>query len=267
MAKTFGPTEPSRPTVKRLYALTGNRCAFYDCPTRLVDKATGSVVGQVCHIKGEKPSAPRYDSTQTDLERHGFDNLIVLCNIHHKVIDDNWQTYPIDRLLKMKADHESRLEGKEPIDEEVSDLFSSAPSIFVVQHGSVIHTANQTGGQVAHSITNNYYDLPKHVTSPMGLNRSMPGNNPPLSEQAITLLRQAAEGDGSIMVIKADAGLAILADHRQVNEMGNARSEALYRQIVETLRTSALITQTDSYKGVVVYKITQAAFELVDAMK
>ena len=160
MGKQSGPTEPSRPTVKRLYALTGNRCAFPSCPTRLVDKATGSVVGEVCHIKGEKPTAPRYDAAQTDLERHGFDNLIVLCNVHHKVVDDNHQDYPDERLLKMKTDHEARLEGKEPVDEQASEAFASAVTVYFVQHGSVIQTTNQTGGQAAHSITNNYYEAP-----------------------------------------------------------------------------------------------------------
>lgn len=263
MGKQSGPTEPSRPTVKRLYALTGNRCAFPGCSTRLVDKATGSVVGEVCHIKGEKPTAPRYDAAQTDPERHGFDNLIVLCNVHHKVVDDNKQDYPVERLLKMKADHEVRLEGKEPLDEEASEAFASAVTIYFVQHGSVIHTTNQTGGQVAHSITNTYV-LPAIPQ----LARMRVAGDPQLPQQAVQVLREAASGDGMILVIHADAGLAVLVNGKQANEMGNPRSEALYRDIVASLRSAGLITlmQTSgSYAEV--YKLTHAAFQLVDAMK
>jgi hypothetical protein len=267
MPKSSGPTEPPRPTVKRLFALSGNRCAFPGCQTRLVDKATGSVVGQVCHIKGEKPSAPRYDSAQTDLDRHDFENLILLCNVHHKVIDDNSQAYPVERLLKMKGDHEGRLDGKEPVDEQTSDAFASAASIYFFQNGSVIHTTNQMGGQAAHSITNNYYETPKHGIQPIESGRRLVQRDPRLTDQALELLQQAANGDGSIVLINADAGLAILVHDRQANEMGNARSEALYRQIIEYLCSAGLITLTQTAGHVVVYKLTHSAFELIDGLK
>ncbi len=263
MGKQSGPTEPSRPTVKRLYALTGNRCAFPGCTTRLVDRATGSVVGEVCHIKGEKPTAPRYDAAQTDLERHGFDNLIVLCNVHHKVVDDNHQDYPDERLLKMKSDHEARLEGKEPVDEQASEAFASAVTVYFVQHGPVIQTTNQTGGQVAHSITNTYV-LPAIER----LGRTKVAGDPQLPQQAVQLLREAANGDGMILVLHADAGLAILVNGKQANEIGDPRSEALYRDIVESLRSAGLITLTQTSGSYAeVYKLTHAAFQLVDAMK
>jgi hypothetical protein len=166
MAKASGPTEPSRPTVKRLFALSGNRCAFPECSTRLVERDTGSVVGEVCHIKGEKPTAPRFDQAQSNEERHGFGNLILLCNVHHKVIDDNPQTYPIERLLKMKEDHETRLEGKEPVDEKTAETFVSAAVTYFIHQGSVIHSPNQSGGQVAHTITN-YYQAPNPDDEPV----------------------------------------------------------------------------------------------------
>jgi hypothetical protein len=243
--------------------LTGNRCAFSGCTTRLVDRATGSVVGEVCHIKGEKPTAPRYDAAQTDLERHGFDNLIVLCNVHHKVVDDNKQDYPVERLRKMKSDHEGRLDGKEPLDEQASEAFASAVTVYFVQHGSVIQTTNQTGGQVAHSITNTYV-MP--VVGQLG--RTKVAGDPQLPQQAVQMLRDAANGDGTILVLHADAGLAVLVNGKQANEMGNPRSEALYRDIVESLRSAGLITLTQTSGSYAeVYKLTSGAYHLVDAMK
>ena len=68
---------PTEATLKKLVAVSGNRCAFPKCSTPLVDPQSGSIVGEVCHIKGEKPGAARYDSNQSNKERHGFDNLIV----------------------------------------------------------------------------------------------------------------------------------------------------------------------------------------------
>jgi hypothetical protein len=156
MARSKPPKAPSRPTVKRLFALSGNRCAFPGCPTPLVDRHTGSVVGEVCHIKGEKPSAPRYDLAQDDRDRHGFENLVLLCNVHHKVIDDGPGEFPVDRLVTMKQQHETRIDGKEFVDDATTKTFASAAMKFFMIDKSVIQAANITGGQVAHTITNNY---------------------------------------------------------------------------------------------------------------
>src|SRR6185437_2919073 len=118
MSDGASPKSPSRPTQKRLFALSGNRCAFPDCPTPLTDRTpTGSVVGEVCHIKGEKPTAPRYDKNQSDEARHGFENLILLCNVHHKIVDDNVEEYSVDALTAMKERHETKLDGKESVDD------------------------------------------------------------------------------------------------------------------------------------------------------
>src|ERR1700677_888475 len=160
MSTTPGPKSPSRPTFKRLFGLSGNRCAFPDCSTRLVDRATGSIVGEACHIKGEKPTAARYDANQTNAERHDFENLILLCGCHHKVIDDNAATYTLELLQQMKKDHEARFDGKEAVSEEDAERFASAAT-YIIEHGSLIIASNITGGQVAHSITNNYIQTPQ----------------------------------------------------------------------------------------------------------
>jgi len=82
-------------------------------------------VGEVCHIKGEKPTAPRHDATQDNETRHGFDNLILLCNVHHKIIDGNEDDYPVPVLLQMKCEHESKFECDECVDDQLSDAFVS----------------------------------------------------------------------------------------------------------------------------------------------
>lgn len=67
-------------TIKRLFALSGNRCAFPGCFNSLVDPP-GKVTGRICHIRGRNTGGQRFDATQTDTERHGFDNLLLLCSI------------------------------------------------------------------------------------------------------------------------------------------------------------------------------------------
>ena len=68
---------PSTPAVKRLFAVSGNRCAFPNCPLPLVDQASGEVLGEICHIQARSPNGLRYNGDQSDADRHGFDNLIL----------------------------------------------------------------------------------------------------------------------------------------------------------------------------------------------
>jgi hypothetical protein len=95
---------PRTPTVKRLFAVSGNQCAFSKCTQTLIEGET--VTGKICHIKGKKKGGARYDETQTDEERHAFENLILMCGRHHDVIDDDEEAYTVERLIRMKADHE-----------------------------------------------------------------------------------------------------------------------------------------------------------------
>jgi hypothetical protein len=97
----------------RLASLSGNECAFPGCTAPIFDTSHGAMVGQVCHIKGKKPGSARYDPNQTEEERDAFDNLILMCSPHHKIIDDptTRDAFPVDMLLGYKIDHESRFKN------------------------------------------------------------------------------------------------------------------------------------------------------------
>jgi hypothetical protein len=96
---------PSDTTIKKLFALSSNRCAFPGCPNHLIDPS-GALLGRVCHIRADSPGGKRYDPNQTEAERQGFTNLIVLCANHHIVIDDDDITYTVAVLEDMKQRHE-----------------------------------------------------------------------------------------------------------------------------------------------------------------
>ncbi|GAA5148717.1 hypothetical protein GCM10023213_45370 [Prosthecobacter algae] len=87
-----------------------NRCAFDDCKISVVDFKTNTILAEVCHIHAQNPGGPRYDGTQTPEQRHGSDNLIILCSSHHKIIDspENEKIYTSDKLKEMKLNHEAR---------------------------------------------------------------------------------------------------------------------------------------------------------------
>lgn len=95
-------------TRKILWGRSGNRCSI--CKRELVVDATQnddeSVVGDECHIVSDKPSGPRYDSSFPALDHDGYSNLILLCRTHHKMIDDQGDTYTTHILRQMKVNHE-----------------------------------------------------------------------------------------------------------------------------------------------------------------
>ena len=62
--------------------------------------------GEVCHIKAQSTGGPRFDSKQSDEARHAFENLLLLCSVHHRIVDDRQDTYTVELLAEMKEMHE-----------------------------------------------------------------------------------------------------------------------------------------------------------------
>jgi len=105
--------------------MSGNKCAFPDCQNPIWTE-NGTLIGYMCHIEAHNPGGPRYNPTQTLAERDGFDNLLLLCGIHHPIIDNEYETYTVDVLKKMKADHEQKyVHGVEPTNEIIEKLLQA----------------------------------------------------------------------------------------------------------------------------------------------
>jgi hypothetical protein len=95
---------------KKLWARSGNLCSFPGCGQELApDRQANRVIGEEAHIKGEKPRAPRYDANQSDEERNGYSNRILLCPNHHTQIDAEPDVWTVERLLIMKREHERQI--------------------------------------------------------------------------------------------------------------------------------------------------------------
>ncbi len=138
--------EPSVKTARRLYAVSGNLCAFPNCPTPIVDPASGVIIAEICHIRAYSPGGPRYGDSLPEDQRNEFENLILLCSVHHKIIDSDPGTYSVERLQEMKAAHEEKYKnGAVASDELVRKLLMA-----IMVSGSVVTSHNQSGGQTAH---------------------------------------------------------------------------------------------------------------------
>lgn len=95
-------------TRKILWGRSGNRCAI--CKHELVVEATPqddeSVVGEECHIISPQGKGPRHDPKCPKEMLDSYENLILLCRIHHKMVDDQNDTYNVEILRQMKRNHE-----------------------------------------------------------------------------------------------------------------------------------------------------------------
>jgi len=92
-------------TLKRLFGLSGNKCAFPGCNKLLVNTKNAKD-SNICHIEAANEEGERYNPDMTDEQRADYPNLILLCIQHHDETNDV-EKYPVHVLQKMKQDHES----------------------------------------------------------------------------------------------------------------------------------------------------------------
>lgn len=94
-----------------LWGRAANRCAFPDCKQQLVVESTDTddetVVGEECHIVAQSKNGPRGESLLAEDQRDKYANLVLMCAVHHKVIDDQPIEYTVDRLREIKRLHET----------------------------------------------------------------------------------------------------------------------------------------------------------------
>jgi hypothetical protein len=101
----IGARKYTTSTLKRLFALSGNQCAFPNCHVPLVNNKN-ALDSNICHIEAAQEGGERYNPLMTDEERADYENLILLCRQHHDETDDVLK-YTVDVLKAMKRNHES----------------------------------------------------------------------------------------------------------------------------------------------------------------
>lgn len=98
----------SNKTRKILWSRSGNRCAMCQIEIVLEQNEHGKNlnIGQECHIISQKPNGPRH-LYEYNKDYDSYDNLILLCANHHRTIDELWEQFPIELLVKIKVNHEN----------------------------------------------------------------------------------------------------------------------------------------------------------------
>lgn len=114
-------------TIKRLYSLSGNRCAFPGCPVKFLNWEDDVNFSNICHIEDANPNthkADRFNPNMTAKERADYNNLILLCPNHHIETNDP-QKYTVSSLRKMKREHEKKMD----ILQSGENLIAKYPSV------------------------------------------------------------------------------------------------------------------------------------------
>jgi len=134
-----GSRNYSQLTIKRLYSLSGNQCAFPSCSSTFTSPENDTNLSNICHIAGAEKGGERYDPKMTDKERASYNNLILLCANHH-IITNDVSKYTVSSLKLMKQNHEKDILKKIG----TTDILNKYPSSLavVINHISSINIDN-----------------------------------------------------------------------------------------------------------------------------
>lgn len=147
-------------TRKILWARSGNRCAV--CKRELVIDATAyddeSVIGDECHIISGQANGPRFDPAFPQEKIDAYSNLIILCRTHHKMVDDQKDTYTTAILRQMKTNHE-KAQTKVSSSPKIKRLKENIPS-FLTRLTSGKEVLNLVDGSCASDTS--YDELETH---------------------------------------------------------------------------------------------------------
>ncbi len=96
-----------------LWAISAGRCQYEGCNKVLhrdiLTKRTYNSA-YIAHIVADKPNGPRGDAKRSNLLCNDINNLMLLCDKHHRLIDkEDVEGHPESRLIEMKRKHEERI--------------------------------------------------------------------------------------------------------------------------------------------------------------
>jgi hypothetical protein len=101
-------------TRKLLWGRSGGRCAI--CKQELIVSATSedseAIVGDECHIISGETNGPRHDPSYPAEKIDSYENLVLLCRVHHKMADDQSSTFTTEILRQIKNNHEILVASK-----------------------------------------------------------------------------------------------------------------------------------------------------------
>lgn len=138
-----------------VWVRSGGRCQYRGCNKVLhTDILTKRNFNQsyIAHIVADKPLGPRGDILRSSLLADDIDNLMLMCDTHHRLIDKvDVVGHPESLLLEMKREHEARINNATNIQPDRSS--------YVVTYSANIgmHTPNVSFQIVSKYLLPEYY--------------------------------------------------------------------------------------------------------------
>ena len=145
----------SAKTKNLLLVKSGGRCEYKGCNKALYqDLVTKKNFNQsyIAHIVADKPGGPRGDKVRSPLLADDVNNLMLLCDTHHRLIDKiEEKQHSESILLEMKKNHEKRIE-------RLTAISPSMDSYIVTYRANVgLHSPNITYDTVREYLIPNFY--------------------------------------------------------------------------------------------------------------
>ncbi len=94
--------------VKLLFGLSAGRCNEPTCGKACIVPAADddpAVIADIAHIEGHSPGSARHNPDLDSVDC--YQNWILLCANHHRLVDAQATTYPVELLQRWKQDHEA----------------------------------------------------------------------------------------------------------------------------------------------------------------
>lgn len=133
---------PKAETIRALFALSGNQCAFPGCTHALISDK-GTFIAQLCHIEAANKGGQRFNDKQNDEERRSITNLLLLCYPHHRETDDETE-FTVAKLKEIKKVHEKLFQQQYQLPENLLKKVTASIEIYLEQIMAVSKDTNTT---------------------------------------------------------------------------------------------------------------------------
>ena len=97
-------------TRKLLWSRSGNLCAIcHEVLCFTSETGTHVILGDECHICAQNADGPRWNPDLTKSQIQDYDNLILLCPSHHRLVDGLPDEWTVEKLQNLKRAQERRV--------------------------------------------------------------------------------------------------------------------------------------------------------------
>lgn len=97
-----------------LWLKSAGRCEYEGCNEPLWEDSLTLAkmnAAYIAHIIADSPNGPRGHETLSELHAKDINNLMLMCDMHHRLIDKHdVKGHPVERLQEMKRKHENRIQ-------------------------------------------------------------------------------------------------------------------------------------------------------------